>query len=289
MPPNQLPSINQLNNPQPPVGQIPVQPTQTVPTNNPQPLPPVEQQSIKKLNPNSTQNSLQFAEIRDGFMIMNDGSFRAIVMVKSINFDLMSSAEQEAVEYSYQGFLNSLYFNIQILMQSRKIDMGTYINNLDNIRSKQDNMLLALLMDDYLDFIDELTTATNIMNKRFYVVIPYSKTENLKSSVKQNSGVMKGFFGGNKSTNRIVIDKLDLEDAKIELKNRIGLVVNGLVGMGIQSIPLNTKEIIELFYNSYNPDIAPREPFNGFDNVNPSLTITRGGGRAVQPNLDGVK
>src|SRR5581483_9596935 len=78
-------------------------------------------------HPNSTQNSLQIAEIRDGIVIMNDGSFRSVVMVKSINFDLMSAQEQEGVEYGYQGFLNSLYFPIQIFIHSQKIDLGPYI------------------------------------------------------------------------------------------------------------------------------------------------------------------
>ena len=77
----------------------------------------------KGTNPNSTQNSLQIAEVRDGIVIMNDGSFRSVVMVKSINFDLMSPQEQEAVEYSYQGFLNSLYFPIQIFLRSQKVDL----------------------------------------------------------------------------------------------------------------------------------------------------------------------
>src|SRR3954471_3106579 len=86
-----------------------------------------------KSNPNSTQNSLQIAEIRDGIVIMNDGSFRSVVMVKSINFDLMSPQEQEAVEYSYQGFLNSLYFQVQIFLRSQKVDLQGYIAKLDKI------------------------------------------------------------------------------------------------------------------------------------------------------------
>ncbi|HVI60647.1 MAG TPA: hypothetical protein VM535_00650, partial [Candidatus Saccharimonadales bacterium] len=126
-----------------------------------------------KKNPNSTQNSLQIAEVRDGIVIMNDGTYRSVVMVKSINFDLMSPQEQEAVEYSYQGFLNSLYFPIQIFIRSQKVDLQPYINKLDKIRTEHDNMLLALLMEDYITYIDDLSQHTNIMDKKFYVVIPY--------------------------------------------------------------------------------------------------------------------
>ena len=121
----------------------------------------------------STQNTLQIAEIRDGIVIMNDGSFRSVVMVKSINFDLMSPQEQEAVEYSYQGFLNSLYFPIQIFIRSQKVDLQPYIEKLDKIRTEHDNMLLALLMEDYIGYIDNLSQQTNIMDKKFYVVVPF--------------------------------------------------------------------------------------------------------------------
>jgi hypothetical protein len=106
-------------------------------------------------NPNSTQNMLQIAEIRDGIVIMNDGSYRSVVMVNSINFDLMSRNEQESVEYNYQNFLNSLFFPIQIFIRSQKVDMTPYIEKLDRIRAEHDNMLLSLLMDDYVIAADQ--------------------------------------------------------------------------------------------------------------------------------------
>ncbi len=103
-----------------------------------------------KSNPNSTQNTLQIAEIRDGIVIMNDGSYRSVVMVKSINFDLMSPQEREAVEYSYQGFLNSLYFPVQIFIRSQKVDLQPYLEKLDKIRTEHESMLLALPMEYYI-------------------------------------------------------------------------------------------------------------------------------------------
>src|SRR5690606_19477498 len=146
-------------------------------------------------NPNSTQNTLQIAEIRDGIVIMNDGSFRSVVMVKSINFDLMSPQEREAVEYSYQGFLNSLYFPIQISIHSQKVDIRPYIERLDKIRSEHDNMLLALLMEDYINFIGNVSLQTNIMDKKFYVVIPYFPVLDVQKAITQS----KNFFSGLKS------------------------------------------------------------------------------------------
>src|SRR4051812_31950835 len=121
---------------------------------------------LVKSNPNSTQNTLQIAEIRDGVVIMSDGSFRSVIMVKSINFDLMSPQEQEAVEYSYQGFLNSLYFPVQIFIRSQKVDLQPYIEKLDKIRTEHDNMLLAMLMEDYITYIDQLSQQTDNMDKK---------------------------------------------------------------------------------------------------------------------------
>jgi len=134
-------------------------------------------------NPNSTQNTLKIADIRDGIVIMEDGSFRSVVMVQSINFDLMSLEEQEAVEYSYQGFLNSLYFPIQIFMHSQRIDLQRYIDKLENARNQQENMLLAMLMDDYINYIYTLTEQASIMDKKFYVVVPFFPIESADGSL----------------------------------------------------------------------------------------------------------
>src|SRR5206468_7786822 len=145
-----------------------------------------------RTNPNSTQNILQIAEIRDGIVIMNDGSYRSVVMVKSINFDLMSPQEQEAVEYSYQSYLNSLYFPIQIFIRSQRVDLQPYIEKLDKIRTEHDNMLLALLMEDYINYIDQLSQQTNIMDKRFYVVIPFFPTADVQKALTQSKTFLSG-------------------------------------------------------------------------------------------------
>jgi hypothetical protein len=148
-----------------------------------------------KANPNSTQNALHIAEIRDGIVIMDDGSFRAVVMCKSINFDLMSPQEREAVEYSYQGFLNSLYFPVQIFIRSQRVDLQPYIDKLDKIRSEHDNMLLALLMEDYINFMDNLSQQTNIMDKKFYVVVPFFKVIDAGKAVAASKSFIANAFG----------------------------------------------------------------------------------------------
>src|SRR5258708_2667078 len=188
-----------------------------------------------KTNLNSTQNMLQIAEIRDGIVIMNDGSFRSVVMVKSINFDLMSPQEQEAVEYSFQGFLNSLYFPIQIFIRSQKIDLQPYIAKLDRIRSEHDNMLLPMLMEDYVNFIAQLSSQTNIMDKKFYVVVPFFPTVDVQKALTQSKNFISGLQGlFNTKEQRVTINEADLEKAKSELRNRVQSVLAGMMQCGVQ-------------------------------------------------------
>ena len=249
---------------------------------------PTNSTTVKNnFNPNSTQNILEFAEIRDGIVIMNDGSFRSIVMVKSINFDLMSQSEQEAIEYSYQGFLNSLYFPIQIYIHSQKIDLKPYIDKLDKIRLQQDNMLLSLLMANYLDFIENVSSKANIMDKLFYIVIPFYPREQPSSSGNYGS---KNFLMGlinlfSKKSPHIVINESDLETAKTELRNRVQSVLSGIAQCGLQGLPLDTQELIELYYDAYNPDTSTRQQLIGIDDLT-SDVITKGSG--VNPVKEGV-
>ena len=263
----------------------PIVPPQPAQLTGAQPTAAGQQKPKPQKNPNSTQNTLQIAEIRDGIVIMNDGSFRSVVMVKSINFDLMSPQEQEAVEYSYQGFLNSLYFPIQIFLRSQKVDLQPYIAKLDKIRTEHDNMLLALLMEDYIGYIDALSEQTNIMSKRFYVVIPFFPVVDAQKALLQS----KNFFSGiadifSKAEKHVVINEADLENAKTELRNRVQSVLSGLLQCGIQGLPLDTQELIELYYDTYNPDTATRQQLKNFNDMTADI-ITKGQGTASQAHL----
>lgn len=238
-----------------------------------------------KSNTNSTQNTLQIAEIRDGIVIMNDGSYRSVIMVKSINFDLMSAQEQEAVEYSYQGFLNSLYFPIQIFVRSQMVDLQPYIDKLDKIRTEHDNMLLALLMEDYINYIDQLSEQTNIMDKKFYVVVPFFPTPDVQKALTQSKNFFSGLAGiFNSKEQKITINEADLEKAKTELRNRVQAALSGLLQCGIQGLPLDTQELIELYYDTYNPDTATRQQLKNFDELTADI-IVKGNGTAPQQHL----
>lgn len=240
-----------------------------------------------KANPNSTQNALQIAEVRDGIVIMNDGSFRSVVMVKSINFDLMSPQEREAVEFSYQGFLNSLYFPVQINVRSQKVDLGPYIQKLVKIRGEHDNMLLALLMDDYITFMDQLSQQTNIMDKKFYIIIPYFTVADAQKTLDDSKKLLGGIstLFSKKPEHQVTINENDLTAAKDELRNRVQAVLGALQQCGIQGLPLDTQELIELYYDTYNPDTATRQELKNFNDLSVPV-VTKGEGMAPQPGLD---
>ncbi len=270
----------------PGVGQAMPPAAQAVSFNSAQAGPNNTQQVQMKINPNSTQNALQIAEIRDGIVIMNDGSYRSVVMVKSINFDLMSPQEREAVEYSYQGFLNSLYFPVQIFVHSRKVDMGPYIEKLDKIRTEHENMLLALLMEDYINYMDQLSLQTNIMDKKFYVVIPYFPTIDIQKALNDSKKLVSGLAQlFSTKQNHVTVNETDLENAKAELRNRVQAVLAGLLECNVQGLPLDTQELIELYYDVYNPDTATRQELKNFNDLSAPV-ITKGIGEAHQPNLE---
>ena len=279
----------------PPNNQFPAQPTPDPNTAGPSFVPPAQPAfgattpttpipQVPK-NPNSTQNTLLLSEIRDSIVIMADGSFRAVVACKSINFDLMSSREREGVEYSYQNFLNSLNHPIQILIRSQRVDIGPYLDRLAVIRRAQDNMLLNVLMDDYINFIDVLSQEANIMDKSFFIVIPYYPQGDIANLVEQG----KGFFGKlfAKQNTITKIDTATYQRAKDEIKNRVDAVTSGLFQLGVQSVQLNTKELGELYYNTYNPDTAVREPLGDFESVTATY-VKKGEGVAVNSEYGGM-
>ncbi len=216
--------------------------------------------------PTSTQSTLLISELRDNVVIMKDGSFRAVVACKSINFDLMSDVEREAIEYSYQNFLNSLKFTTQILIRSQKVDIGPYIEKLSEIRRNNDNMLLGVLMDDYINFIDILSQEANIMDKSFFIVIPYYTSPDAEKVLNQTKNFFKSFSKA-KGPEVTRIDRATYDKALEELTNRVDSVMSGLFQIGIQSVRLKTKELAELYYNFNNPDTAVREPLVDFSQV----------------------
>lgn len=216
--------------------------------------------------PISTQSTLLISELRDSLVIMKDGSFRAVIACQSINYDLMSEMERDGVEYSYQQFINSLNFTTQILVRSQRVDIGPYIERLAKIRQSNDNMLLGVLMDDYIDFIDALSQEANIMDKSFFIIIPYYPDPNAEKVLQQTKNFFKSFSRA-KDPGVTKIDRNTYDAAVKEINNRVESVMNGLYNIGIHSVRLNTRELASLYYNFNNPDTAVREPLVDFNQV----------------------
>lgn len=237
-------------------------------------------------NKSTTQKSLLFSELRDSMIIMSDGSFRSVVACESINFDLMSSREREGVEYSYQNFLNSLSFPVQIFIRSQRVDIAPYLERLAGMRRSQDNMLLGVLMDDYIDFVAALAEEANIMDKSFYIAIPYYPEGDATKLVEQSKGFFSKIFG-NPGTGVTKIDQTTYEKAKDEMKNRVDSVMSGLYQLGVQCMRLDTKELGKLYYSVYNPDTSINQPLSNFEQGVTSY-VRKGDGDVINmPNGQG--
>lgn len=244
------------------------------------PEPPVDRATIPDNQKSglSTQHSLPIAEIRDGIVILKDGSFRAIVRALAVNFELMNAEEQEGVEYAYQSFLNSLYFPVQIHIQSRSIDAEAYLKKVENGLKQQNNMLLTLLTSDYLDFLAELLTTTDIVDKNFYVIVSYYPSDFSKDTALNTSkNLLSKLWYIKKNPAPLVINDKVFQNAKKELRYRLQTVQEGLRQCGVLTEPLNTKELIDLFYKFYNPQAGLNQPLADEEDItSPIITKKKG-------------
>jgi hypothetical protein len=173
---------------------------------------------------------------------------------------------------------------VQISIKSQKVDIGPYLERLGKIRRDQDNMLLGVLMDDYISFVSALAQETNIMEKSFFIVVPYYPSGDMSSAVNSSKSFLANLLAPQKQQH-IRIDQTTYAKAKDEVKNRVSTVTNGLMQMSIRSAQLSTKELGELYYNAYNPDTAVREPLGNFEDLSAPV-IVKGQGNAPQPHLD---
>jgi hypothetical protein len=225
----------------------------------------------------STQTHLQFSEIRDGVVVMRDSSLRMIILCSPTNFDLKSPAEKDAIEFAFQGFLNGLHFPIQIVVQSRRIDLDAYLEKLEKIQSDQPNPLLGSLMEDYIYNIRGLLDEVNIMEKRFFVVVPYYVGGVSKENIATK---LRTVFKGNAEVTQT---STEYEARKKELVLRTNQVAQGLAQVGVRSVILNTQEVIELFYNSYNIEEAQNQSLGDVSQMNAPAVSRTGGPATLHP------
>lgn len=226
-------------------------------------------QKQKQIDNASTQEHIPIATAKDGILVMKDGGMRVVLLVNAINFSLKSEEEQNAIVYQYQSFINSLNFPIQIVVQSRIMDLGTYLKTMRELMQKQTNELLLDVTESYIDFVEELIEKSSIMSKRFYVVIPISPiTSGLP--VKEAQKILNA----NKKKNiEIKYSDKDFIHYAQELNEKTQTVIAGLSSIGLQAIPLNTQQLIELYYNSYNPEESMSEKLTAVEDLDAPVVM----------------
>src|SRR3989339_1027724 len=219
------------------------------------PQPPKQQvkDTVKGKHQNpmmSTQLHLKIAEIHDNTVILKNGGLRSVLKTSSVNLNLKSEEEQNAVIYSYQNFLNTLEFPIQIVVRSKKLDLENYIEKLKKIGVKQSNPLLQKQTFEYIEYISRLVEYADIMEKQFYVVIPHDPFG------QERKGFLASFLENifpQDTVTKVNERHRQFEELKKRLTGRVNTVKSGLEGCGLKVQELNTQELIELYYETYNP------------------------------------
>lgn len=203
---------------------------------------------------NATQEFVPIKEVRDGIVILKDGGMRSILLCSSINFSLKSEEEKQAILLQFQDFLNSLDFSIEIVVQSRKLDIRPYIALLEGREREQTNNLMKIQVREYIEFIKNFTESTNIMTKNFFIVVPYSpsilsssKADGIANSITSSLGL------GGANKDKKADEETSFDEDRSQLEERLSVVEQGLIRTGIRVAHLGTEEVIELFYKAFNP------------------------------------
>ena len=192
----------------------------------------------------STQQFLEIDQIKQGVIVLRNRSLRGVIMVSSLNFALKSDDEQSAIVYQFQNFLNSLDFSLEIVVQSRRLNITGYLDKLKDLEKKQENELLKMQTAEYQKFVKDLIAGGAIMSKTFFVVVPFTLVEIPGMGGEKNKGTVAG------------PTEEQFQRAKSQLWQRLEFVALGLRRCGLQCVPLNTSELIELFWSQYHPEEA---------------------------------
>lgn len=207
---------------------------------------------MAKLSAKPAQLLVDIHEIRDGILILKNGSMRVVLMASSINLALKSQDEQDAIVFQYQAFLNSLDFSAQFFIQSRKLNIEPYLDTLRERLKREYNELLKIQISEYIEFVKSFVESANIVSKSFYVVVPYTPVV-----IYDEGGIGKAFgslmSGADKKQ---ALNDEKFEEYKTQLYQRVEVIRQGLGRTGVRVVPLNTEETLELFYGLYNPGEA---------------------------------
>ena len=209
----------------------------------------------------STQRYLHIAEIRDDCVVLKDGSLRSLLLVSSINFALKSEEEQNAIVAGYVSFLNMLDAPVQIVIQSRKLNLDNYMANIEKAEKEQTNDLLKIQTAEYRQYITDLVGRGNIMTKKFFIVVPFDPFTNKKRSFWQRGGDVL------QPTSAITLNQKQFAERHNGLFVYVDKVLSGLASMSLKASVLDTQSLIELFYTTYNPTVSKNEKMESVDKL----------------------
>ncbi len=203
-----------------------------------------------KVKAEATQAFVPIKEVRDGVVILKDGSLRSLLMASSINLALKSADEQQAIIGQFQNFLNSLEFTVQFFVESRQLDIRPYIALLEDRYAQELDDLMKIQIREYIAFIKDFTQRANIMSKNFFIVVPYDP------AIISRGGGIGGALGSLVSSGgagNATLTNEQFEQYRTQLEQRVSVIEQGLVRTGVRVVGLGTEEVIELFYKLFNP------------------------------------
>jgi hypothetical protein len=192
----------------------------------------------------ATQDFVAVKDIKEGVVILKNGQMCSVLLASSINFALKSSDEQQAILIQFQRFINTLDFSLQIYIQSRRLNIEPYLEILATREPAQDNDLMRIQLREYMEFIRTFTQEVDVMSKNFFVIVPYTPTP-----INISKGITSLFSPSKKGTPT----DLRFEEQRIQLEQRVSIVEQGLNGVGVRTIALDSEDLVELFYHIYNP------------------------------------
>ncbi len=222
--------------------------------------------------PGATQTFVQFDHIRNGVVVLKNGDLRAILEVFAMNFGLKSVEEQEAIVYAYQNFLNSLDFDLQIVVHSRRMDIGPYLSDLTNRANTQESPLMKTQIEEYVEFVKSFVADANIMAKRFFLVLPFSMVQGAKKAG-GFAGAVTSMIGSHSHIVRI--SEEHFKTSQTQILQRVEFVTRSLEQVGLNASMLDTESLLRLFWETYNPSRRDEGQFVPIDigTLDPSLRV----------------
>lgn len=205
---------------------------------------------MAKNNLTATSNFVEIADMRGILVLLKEGSLRSVLEVESVNFELKSPDEQIGIIRGFQDFLNALDFNVQIVISSRKLEIGPYLKFLDETFNSLTNELLKIQAQEYMRFVKGLAELANIMDKRFFIVVPYYPIEAGQAAGGSLKDTLKGLLGTVKPDNSISDTELEKDQELVD--QRVSLIISALSPLGLKIKVLEQEELTKIYLNYYN-------------------------------------